>query len=42
MSLVEVIQWQAQYAIAEGSEVVINRRTQAEIEKQEQLKILNS
>jgi hypothetical protein len=42
MSLVEAIQWQAQYAIAEGSEIVLNRRTQAELDKREQLKILNS
>jgi len=42
MSLVEVMQWQAQYAIAEGSEIVLNSHTQAEIAKREQLKILNS
>jgi hypothetical protein len=42
MSLAEIIQWQAQYAIAEGAEVVLNRRTQAELDKQEQLKILSS
>jgi hypothetical protein len=43
MSLAEVMQWQAQYAIAEGSgEIVLNRRTQAEFEKRERLKILNS
>jgi hypothetical protein len=43
MSLAEVMQWQAQYAIAEGSgEIVLNRRTQSELEKRERLKILNS
>jgi hypothetical protein len=43
MSLAEVIQWQAQYAIAEASgEIVLNRRTQADLEKRERLKILNS
>ena len=42
MSLAEVMQWQAQYAIAEGSEIVLNRYTQAEVARREQLKILNS
>jgi hypothetical protein len=43
MSLAEVMQWQAQYAIAEGAgEIVLNRHTQAECEKRERLKILSS
>ena len=43
MSLAEVMQWQAQYAISEGAgQIVLNRRTQSELEKKERLKILNS
>jgi len=42
MSLAEVLQWQAQYAIAEGSEIVLNRHRQTELEKKERVKILNS
>jgi hypothetical protein len=41
MSLAEVIQWQAQYAISEGSQVVYNRQMQAQVDKAEQAKILN-
>jgi hypothetical protein len=41
MSLTEVIQWQAQYAISEGSQIVYNRHMQAEVDKAEQAKILN-
>jgi hypothetical protein len=41
MSLAEAIQWQAQYAISEGSQIVYNRYTQARIDKAERAKILN-
>jgi hypothetical protein len=42
MSIAEVIQWQAQYAIAEGMEIVYNAVSQSRRDKAEQWKILNS